>query len=53
MNVAGYLLTGMRKYRSRAHSPLILARGLTTEFFEIEARDEAKRARFSAKSKKS
>jgi Single-strand binding protein family len=39
MNVAGYLLTGMRKYRSRAHSPLILARGLTTDFSGLEERE--------------
>ena len=39
MNVAGYLLTGMRKYRSRAHSPLILARGLTTAFSGLEERE--------------
>jgi hypothetical protein len=39
MNVAGYLLTGMRKYRSRAHSPMILAHSLTTDFFGIEERE--------------
>jgi hypothetical protein len=39
MRVAGYLLTGMRKCRSRAHSPLILAHSLTTEFFGIEERE--------------
>jgi hypothetical protein len=29
----------MRKYRSRAHSPMILAHSLTTDFFGIEERE--------------
>ena len=36
MNAAGYILTGMRKYRRRAHSPMILAHSLTSDFFGIE-----------------
>jgi hypothetical protein len=36
MNAAGYVLTGMRRLRRRAHSPLILAHSLTTEFFGVE-----------------
>ena len=36
MNAAGYILTGLRKCRRRAHSPLILAHSLTTGFFGIE-----------------
>jgi hypothetical protein len=36
MNAAGYILTGMRKYRRRAHSPMILAHSLSSEFFGIE-----------------
>ena len=36
MNAAGFILAGMRKYRRRAHSPLILAHSLTSEFFGIE-----------------
>jgi hypothetical protein len=39
MNVEGYLLTGMRKYRCRAHPPMILAHSLTTDFFGIEERE--------------
>jgi hypothetical protein len=38
MNAAGYILAGMRKYRRRAHSPMILCHGLTTDFFGIEER---------------
>lgn len=40
MRVAGYLLTGMRKYRSRAHAPMILAHSLTSDFFGIEGRED-------------
>jgi hypothetical protein len=36
MNAAGYILTGMRKCRRRAHAPMILAHGLTSDFFGIE-----------------
>lgn len=36
MNIAGYILTGQRKYRRRAHAPLILFHSLTTDFFGIE-----------------
>jgi len=39
MNAAGFLLTGMRRCRSRAHAPLILAHGLTSDFFGIEERE--------------
>ena len=39
MNPAGYILTGMRKHRRRAHSPLILAHSLSSEFFGIEERE--------------
>lgn len=39
MNVAGYVLTGMRKYRRRAHAPMILAHSLTSDFFGIEERE--------------
>jgi len=35
MNAAGYILTGMRKYRRRAHSPMILAHSLVSDFFGI------------------
>ena len=35
MNAAGYVLTGMRKYRRRAHSPMILAHSLASDFFGI------------------
>lgn len=40
MQTAGYVLTGMRKCRSRAHPPMILAHSLTSEFFGIEERAE-------------
>jgi hypothetical protein len=33
---AGYLLTGMRRHRRRAHSPMVLAHTLSTDFFGIE-----------------
>ena len=36
MNAAGFILTGMRKCRRRAHSPLILAHSLRSEFFGVE-----------------
>ena len=36
MNAAGYILTGMRKCRRRAHAPMILAHSLTSEFFGLE-----------------
>lgn len=36
MNAAGYVLTGMRKYRRRAHSPMILAHSLRSDFFGID-----------------
>jgi hypothetical protein len=39
MNAAGYILAGMRKYRSRAHPPMILAHSLTSEVFGIEERE--------------
>jgi hypothetical protein len=39
MRAAGYVLTGMRKYRRRAHPPMILAHSLTSEFFGIEGLD--------------
>jgi hypothetical protein len=39
MNAAGYILTGMRKCRRRAHAPMILAHSLTSEFFGIEERE--------------
>jgi hypothetical protein len=38
MNAAGYILAGMRKYRRRAHPPMILAHSLTNDFFGIEER---------------
>jgi hypothetical protein len=38
MNAAGYILAGMRKYRRRAHSPMILAHSLSSDFFGIEER---------------
>ncbi len=38
MRAAGYILTGMRKIRSRAHPPMILAHSLTSDFFGIEER---------------
>lgn len=40
MRAAGYVLTGMRKYRRRAHPPMILAHSLTSEFFGIEERED-------------
>ena len=36
MRTAGYILTGMRKSRRRAHSPLVLAHSLRSEFFGVE-----------------
>jgi len=39
MNAAGYILTGLRKYRRRAHPPMILFHSLTSEFFGIEERE--------------
>jgi hypothetical protein len=39
MRTAGFVLAGMRKIRSRAHSPMILARGLTTDFSGLEERE--------------
>jgi hypothetical protein len=36
MNAAGYVLTGMRRHRRRAHSPHVLAHSLTTAFFGVE-----------------
>ena len=36
MNAAGYVLTGMRKYRRRAHSPMILAHSLRSDFFGLD-----------------
>jgi len=41
MNAAGYILAGMRKYRRRAHPPMILCHGLTTDFFGIEERADS------------
>lgn len=41
MRVAGYILTGMRQCRSRAHPPMILAHSLTSDFFGIEERAAA------------
>jgi hypothetical protein len=38
MNAAGYILAWMRKYRRRAHAPMILAHSLTSDFFGIEER---------------
>jgi hypothetical protein len=38
MNAAGYILTGMRKCRPRAHPPMILLHSLTSDFFGIEER---------------
>ena len=39
MNAAGFILTGMRKCRPRAHSPMILAHSLASDFFGIEERE--------------
>lgn len=39
MRAAGYILTGMRKCRSRAHPPMILWHSLTSDFFGIEERE--------------
>jgi hypothetical protein len=39
MNAAGFVLAGMRKIRSGAHSPMILAHSLTSDFFGIEERE--------------
>jgi hypothetical protein len=39
MNAAGYVLTGMRRIRSRAHAPMILAHSLTSDFFGLEERE--------------
>jgi hypothetical protein len=39
MNAAGYVLTGIRRIRRRAHPPMILAHGLTSDFFGIEERE--------------
>ena len=36
MNAAGFILSGMRKCRRRAHSPMILAHSLNSAFFGIE-----------------
>jgi hypothetical protein len=36
MNAAGYVLTGIRRIRRRAHPPMILAHGLTSDFFGLE-----------------
>ena len=41
MRAAGFLLAGMRKIRSRAHPPMILAHSLTSDFFGIEERAAA------------
>jgi hypothetical protein len=38
MHAAGFILTGQRKIRRRAHPPMILAHNLPTEFFGIEER---------------
>jgi hypothetical protein len=38
MTPAGFILTGIRKYRSRAHPPMILAHSLTTQWFGIDER---------------
>jgi hypothetical protein len=39
MRAAGFVLAGMRKIRSRAHPPMILAHSLTSDFFGIEERE--------------
>ena len=39
MRTAGFILTGMRKYRRRAHAPMILAHSLASDFFGIEERE--------------
>src|SRR5208283_2577585 len=39
MTPAGFILTGMRKYRRRARSPMILAHSLASDFFGIEERE--------------
>jgi hypothetical protein len=36
MNAAGYVLTGIRRIRRRAHPPMILAHGLTSDFFGVD-----------------
>jgi hypothetical protein len=36
VRTAGYILTGMRKCRRRAHSPLIIAHSLASDFFGVE-----------------
>ena len=36
MHAAGYILTGMRRYRRRAHAPMILAHSLASDFFGLE-----------------
>ena len=36
MNAAGYILTGIRRIRRRAHPPMILAHSLASDFFGIE-----------------
>jgi len=38
MHAAGFVLAAMRKLRSRAHPPMILAHSLTSDFFGIEER---------------
>lgn len=35
MRTAGYILTGMRKCRRRAHAPMILAHSLRSAFFGV------------------
>ena len=40
MRTAGYILTGTRKFRRRAHAPMILAHSLASEFFGIEERED-------------
>jgi hypothetical protein len=39
MRAAGFVLAGIRKIRSRAHPPFILAHSLTSDFFGIEERE--------------
>ena len=39
MRAAGYVLTGMRRCRRRAHAPMILAHRLASAFFGIEERE--------------
>ena len=33
---AGYILTGQRRFTERMHPPMVIAHGLTSEFFGLE-----------------